>query len=867
MVTSFLTRLGALVRRRTADAELDEEMRYHLEREIERNVANGMPPADARAAAQRAFGNLTIATEQARDAWRWRRLEELRQDVRYALRTFRRAPGFVLTVAATIGLGLGLLTTVFTVFDAYVLRSLAVRDPHTLFEILWYAENGTGHSFTWTQYQALQANRDALHETFAYSNHFTRLRGSATLGQLVTGNYFEMLGVPPALGRTLLPSDAAPPTDGSVIVLSHRTWQSVFGGDSSIVGQRIRVSGVPLTVVGVAREGFGGLGSVPSDFWIPITAARALGAGPDPFSNSAAEALSVVGRLTPGSTSDEATPRVLAVLRATTADRPAPRRAHSVVFVPRGTAIAATRDVYQLFSPIAAAFVLVMLIACANVANLMLARGFSRQREMGIRLALGAGRGRLTRQLLTEAVLLAVPAAAIGFVLSRAALDVGIRVIFATVPPAYAEYLRVIPLAADVRTAVFMVGSAALAAIAFGLVPALQSTHPNIVQASRGDFDTAFRPSRLRNGLVVAQVTLSVLLLVSAGVLLGNARRTGERDPGVRTRDVLQIDVRDSSRGRILAALRRDARVLGVASAMSAPLDGGWWVISVANARGTTEGANANLVSPEYFGTVGLRLTRGRTFTREEAMARAPVVVVSEAAVARYWGDRDPIGEVILQPAADSTPFAAFRRATVIGVVANAIPGSIVRPLAWPTVYYPQTADARGSRVLVRVAGDADRLGPLLSRELGLVEMHSLAVSFALQVYPFRMAYWIASAIGAIALVLTLTGVYGVLAYVVTGRRREFGIRLALGAEGSALVALVFRESLRLAAIGLGIGLALAVGLAKILTGSVFISNAFEPAGYAGGALVVLVACAVAGYVPSRRAAQVDPVHALRADS
>ena len=871
-LSGILIRLKALVFRSRADADLDEELRYHLEREIERNVANGMTARDARTAALRAFGNVTVATEQARDASRWQWLEALRQDVQFTIRTCRRTPTFALTIIGTIGLGLGLLTTAFTVFNAYVLRPLAVRDPQRLYEVLPYTKDQSSRPFTWQRFQALRARRDLLDDAFAYTFHPTRIRGSVAIGELVSGGYFDMLGVPPALGRTLTEADATPPAGNDVVVLSHRFWRATFGGDSSIVGRQIQLRDVPLTVVGVAREGFGGLGSVPIDFWTPITAMRKLGAERDPFGDRPAETVNVIGKLRPGTTVEQTSAALGAWLRAVTADAARDDRVASALLIARGTSIPATGEVYQLFAPIGAGFLFVLLIACANVANMMLARGLARQREIGVRLALGAGRGRLVRQLLTEAALLAIPAGLLGFLVSRIAIDVGIRVVFATVPSAYTDYLRVIPFDADARLVVFMLGSAALAAIAFGLAPALQATRPNIVQASRGDFDTDLRPSRLRNALVVAQITFSVLLLVSAGVLLGNARQMRQLDPGVRTRDVLQLDIPDRRRDATIERLHADARVSALASAKWAPLDGGWWVISLRNKTGRAEATNANFVSPEYFGVVDLGLISGRTFTKDEAAARAPVVVVSEAAARRFWPDGSAIGQTLtLTPTGiDSALFGAFRSATVIGVVRNAIPGVIVRPKTWPAVYYPQRLDTRDARLLARTRGDADATRtPIVAGidSSAVDEAHSLASSFDLQIYPFRAAYWLATTIGIVAILLTITGVYGVLSYLVSQRRKEFGIRMALGAAGASVVGLVLRQSLRLTAIGVVSGLAIALVLSRVLAGSILLADAFDVVGYVTGVGGVVIACLVAAYVPSRKAASVSPVEALRADS
>ena len=852
-----MVRLKALVSRREFDAELDEELSYHLERDFERNVAAGMEPTLARQAARRAFGNTTVVTDQARDVSRWRWLEELLQDVDYTLRTFRRVPLFVLTVVGTIGLGLGLLSAAFTFFDAYVLRPLAVRDPYSLYEVGWSSANGRKHHFSTAQLEQLKQDHTLISEAFGYTIVQARLRGHPAIGQAVSANLFSMLGVPPALGRTLLPNDDERP---DVVVLSHRAWTSAFGTDSSVVGLRINLNGSAFTVVGVARDGFGGLTSSPFDFWIPITNR---------------EGLSVVVRLAPSVSQRRGTTQMLARMRAATADMPALERATAVTLIPRGTSIPINPETMAIFAPVVIAFALVLLIACANVANIMLARGMARQREIGIRLALGAGRRRLIRQLITEAMVLAVPAGVLGFAVSRASIWVSLHVMFSTVPNAYAGYLRVIPLDADARILAFVVLSAVAASLAFGLIPALQATRPNIVQAARGDFDTQFRPSRLRNALVVTQVTLSVLLLISAGVLLSGARRTAALDPGVRTKNVVQIALLPQFRERSLDRLRTEPSVRGMASSSSTVLDGRFGEFAINPSNAPAQRASYNLVSPEYFSVLGLPMLAGRSFTEDEARSAAGVALVSQSTADRFWPGKSPIGKTLTIPATDRNYqyLQSFHTAQVIGVTRDAVPGSLNESAALPMVYYPLPLDADVSQILVRVSGQSDQAVATLERSLAtvdsaaVVEIHSLDSALALQVYPFRAMYWVATALGVIALMLTLIGVYGVLSYIVAQRRREFGIRLALGAAGSTLVAMVMRESLRLSLTGVAIGVALAIVVSRLFASVLLNIHTFDRAGYAAGIGLVVVACVVAAYAPSRRAASVNPVETLRADS
>ena len=873
MFTPILVRLKALIFRRAVDAELEEELRSHIERETERNVANGMTPAAARDAARRAFGNVSVAREQARDAMRWPMLEELGQDVAYAVRTCRRAPTFVLTVVATIGLGLGLLTTAFTLFDAYVLRPTAVRDPSSLYDMAWRARNRDWHRFTWAQYRSLK-ERTIVGQPFAYTNFQAQFRGQPAIGQLVSGDYFRTLGVPAALGRTLQPEDSDAPGGNPVIVLAYDTWQTMFGADSSVVGRRVTLNGISLRVVGVARKGFGGLESVPFQFWAPITMIALLDPSRDIFAPKPAEALRIIGRIRPGESVEQAKYDLLAWLRTTTADRPPSQGAVEVVLASRATSIPLTPEAIAVLSPIAIAFLLVMLIACANVANVMLARGMARQREIGIRLAMGAGRGRLIRQLLTESVVLSVPSAVAGYLVSRAAINAGLYLMFVTTPVSYRAYLRPMPLTPDTRIVVFVMAAAVIAAVVFGLAPALQATRPSVVQATRGDFDSNLRPSKMRSGLVVAQITASVLLLVCAGLLLRAARNTRSLSPGIRVHNIVQVELLDRRRAQAIEELRRTPAIRYVASASSPPLDGIFPDLYAAPAGTPSTRIKFNVVSPEYFGALDIPMTRGRNFSANEALARASVVIVSDATAGALWPGRDPIGQqlVLAASALENGRLARYHSATVVGVVPDVRAGWIGLPADLPVVYYPQAADAAGSTIIVRTAVDAEqaRLGIervlAASDSVAVREIHTAESSLAVQIYPFEISYWIASLIGGVALLLTVTGVYGVLSYLVAQRTREFGIRMALGANPSTLIALELRQLMGLSAIGIVAGGLLAFGLSRLFGSLVYVIDTRDPLGYLVGIGIVFGSCLLAAYVPSRRAATVNPVEALRAD-
>ena len=866
-------RLRALTRRARVEGDLDEELRYHLEREVERNIASGMSPGDAALAARRAFGNVSHLKDEVRDSWGIAWLEQLRQDVRFALRSFRRSPAFVLTVVGTIAIALGLNTTAFTIFNAYVLRPIQVRDPYSLFQFRYYDERGRGHWNTWDEYQSLRKLRPGA-ETFAYHHVFARVDGLPMFGALTTGETFQVLGASLELGRALLPEDAAPPNGAAVMVLSYDAWRSRFGADSGILGRRVMIGGEPLTVVGVLSKRFQGINSVPPDFWAPVTLVDRLG-GPGLLGQNQSELLRVIVRLRPAESEAQAKAQLATWAALVTAASADSLKARSVELTSLASALPLNSpETIAMFGTVMLAFGLVLLIACANVANVMLARGIARQREIGIRLALGAERARLIRQLLTESMLLALPAAVIGFLISRWTIDIGVRAMFASVPGDFSPYLRVIPLAPDARVFAFILIVAVGAALLFGLIPAIQATRPNIVQASRGDFDTAFRPGRLRGTLLVSQITVCVLLLISTSILLRGAERARHSETGLKPDNVLHILLDERTRPAAVEKLEAHPLVRELAGSWSSPIDGSFQTLAVrVEGSSRSEQTAYNFVSERYFSILGISIARGRAFTVSEAQSGEQVAVVSEAFARQMWPGVDPLGQIIRisshVPAAGDLD--RVRSARIVGVARNAVSGWIGTGLQRPVIYYPKRFDAPGMRVLARVAGNEDQAQQRLDADIQgamaaspIEEIHTLNDFLAIQIYPFMAFSWVSSALGGIALLLTLAGVYGVLSYLVTQRTKEIGIRMALGASLPMVVGLVMRQSFLFALAGIAIGTVLSLGVSRVFQSVLVIVNTFDVVAYASGATVVLVAAMTASFAPARRAARVDPVRTLR---
>ena len=868
-------RVRALTLRKRAEKDLEDELGFHIEMETRKNLAAGMSPEGARRHARIQFGGSAQVEEECRDARRVRLIDTLWQDVRYAIRGFCRAPAFVLTVIATIALGLGLNTTLFTIFNAYVLRPVSAYDPYSLYAFTWTNVHNRGHGFSWPEYQEFRKDNPAFREVFAFRNLQARVDGKNSFGQLVTGNYFHMLGVDAALGRVLTPEDSSAPGREQVVVLSYQAWQNRFSADPNIVGKKVMIRGCPLEIVGVAREGFVGLGELPEDFWAPLTIDALLEEGPDLFGPEHPGRLSIIGRLQRGLSVEQAKAGLTIWSQRTSAGLAEPERAIGVSLQPRATNVPLSRQAVLLFTPIVSAFGLVLLIACANVANMMLARAMARQREIGIRLSLGAARSRLIRQLLTECVLLSLPAAALGFVVSQATIEWGVRLMFATIPSEFVDFLRIVPMTPDLRVFGFMLGAAIASAVLFGLAPALQATRPNVVQAARGDFTNEFRPGRLRNFLVIGQITVCLLLLICAGVLLRGARRMQNLEIGLKTRDVVEIEIKDQLRSQILAKVFSEPLARAVAATEYPPLDGAFpHIPAAADDSDDAVQAMYTRVSPEYFDMFEIPITRGRNFTLQEANGGAPVAIISQATAHKLWPNRDALGQSMrLMPDARTGHTARhYSTVRVVGIARDVVSGFIGNGLDSTCVYFPVNLQSPGSALLVRVHGDAETARRKLEAGLtaldpGAIEqIHKMQEFVAGQIYPFQVAYWLGSAVGGLALLLTLSGIYGVLSYAVSQRTKEIGIRIAMGATERGVTGLVLKQSMGLAAVGIPLGALLGLGVSRIFASALVMINTFDALAYSGAVLLVLVTCAAAAYFPSRRAARIDPISTLRYD-
>ena len=872
----LIARLLALCRRRQLDDELSDEMSAHLELSAADYVDRGMSLADARRAAGLRFGGTLQTAEACRDRHGFPLLESLWQDIRYAGRTLRRAPLFAVTVAATMGLGLGLLGSVFTILNAYLLKPIDLPNPHALYALGWDTETTRSHLFRLADYEALrpEARRFA---GLAAAQDVTVMQDSVfTHGLLVTGNYFELLGARPALGRLLRPDDAAARGGVAVVVLSHETWRSRYGSDPAIIGQRIPLGRERFEVVGVTEPYAYLPGQDGVSFWAPLTMAGAF-PGVDPWAEPDAASLVVVGRLRQDVTAASVRNwfEVWLHRRFPPPSDVAPMAVHLKSLATR---ITLDGKMLTLFVFIMSAFGLVLLVATANVTNLMLARALARQPEITVRLALGASRWRVVRQLIVESLVLAIPAAATGLALIIVTARVFPAAILATFPAGVAQVENVlVPLDPDWRVMSFLAAAAVLSAVFIALAPAGRLAGMRLAHASRSIVSSDARGSRLRSGLVVMQIGACALFLVGAVGLLDESSRLANPQPNLSYERVSLIDVDPKVRAAVAARLVSEAAVEHVAVTWKAPLMGGPLPTTRVMASTTNIAQNIGYtgVSAEYFRLFDIQIVHGRTFTPAEAAAGAAVALVSEATAAALWPGLNPLGqtlELAAVPEGRSDRRLPRGRVQVIGVTKDVINGNIFAGIDASCVYFP--TDVRplpGMSLLVRAR--SDDVETLRSAVTTVVK--EVAPEMPSQVLPMRtfagLALWIFRAFSVAASILGLVGLaysgtHAVVSFLVAQRRRELGVRMALGASAWQIVSGMLIETSRTASIGVAAGLAVAAGLIRLFSSSNAIVPAFGARPFLVGAAIVVVATAVAALAPLRAAAHIDPALVLRTE-
>ena len=890
IIGEWIRRLGYLLRRGAHEDELRREMEAH------------------RALMQepQAFGNTLRLRDEARDAWGWNWLDDFVRDTRLALRTLRRSPGFALTAIVTLAFGIGVNSAMFSLVNGLLRRPLYEHPGEVVGVSSRSTTPGkTRQGVSYPNYLALREGTTGIFaDLAAYSVTFVGLDAGEgprrTMASEVTGNYFQVFGVPLALGRPFTAEEERPGADVPVAIISHALWQQ-RGADPNTLGGSIQVNGAPFTVVGVAVEGFTGTSIPGPQVWLPLGAHdlfdRDATAAGRPDGAREAHALGVVGRLRAGTAVETVAPALATVARRLEQAFPAINAGYTFVMskpsrllfmAGEGSgAMTATLTLLLMAMP-----AIVLLVACLNLANLLLARGHLRRQEMAIRSSLGGGRGRLTRQMLTEGLLLALAGGAVGLLLSRWATDALVASVRSVLPVA----LSLPTLGLDWRVFVGTVGFSLAASLVFGAWPAWTlSGRATTIDLKRHAGEDARRPGgvRLGSALVVGQVALSLLLLASGGLFLKSAISTTTADPGFRLGGGVLVEVDpglagyDEARGRQshLALVDRLRTVPGVESVTigsSFPFSGMSDSRDVAPAgaagvRPDLDGAVFMAVGRDYARVLGLPMLAGRDFSEAELTPGSSerVAIIDEVLAQRLWPGEDALGRLI--QFLDAVGPDARQPMRVVGLVPS-VKHSLGNARPFAHVYVPlgqhyesamtlqlRIVDEGSERAMLtaiaRIARDVDERVPVLR-----VETWRDHLDASLDAWFYRAGARLFSVFGGIALLLAFVGVYGVKSYLVSRRTREFGIRIAIGAAPRAVLWQVLREGGRLTAVGIGIGLLLALGAGQVFQGFLYGVDAVEPIVLVTAPLILFVASLLASYIPALRATKVDPMLALRSD-
>jgi len=815
-------------------------------------------------------------------------------DLRYALRRLIRARGFTLAASLTIALGVGANTAIFSLVNALLLRPpVAVTEPERL--VGAFTSDYSGPPFGASSFADVADFNNQATDVFTGVMGFSP-RPSAVgsddnlervAAEIVTDNYFQVLGTTPVAGRGFGPEQRVQGGE-PVAVISYSLWQRRFGGDPAIVGKPLRMNAHEFTIIGVAPAGFSGsLRGLAVDVWVPASIGAYVGMGAEAFTSRGDRGAFVYARLEPGVTMEQAQARMSVVARQLTAAYPGnwtdvTKKGRRITLLPERE----TRIPPQVRGP-ALGFVallmgtvgLVLLVCCANVAGLLLARAAGRLKEVGIRISLGASRGRIIRQMLAESVLLAALGGVVGV---GAAVWAG-RALMAVGTPAQVPVPIAFNLQPDLRVLAFTLAITLITGVVFGLAPALRASRADVVSALKTDtpaMRVGGRRFSLQGALVVGQVSLSMLLLVGALLFLRTLSAAATIDPGFRVDNMLLLDIspRPGEEGRVdpmqtaLAVRDRVAAIPGVtnvswASDVPLGLGGGRRGLRVQGYRprdGEDMEFHYTMAGPRYFETMQVPLVRGRGFTDADRPGAPLVVVVNESFAKKFWGNADPIGKR-LSISGESGPWLE-----VVGVARDGKYVSIAESPT-PYVYYPQLQNPDAVTLHVRTGDDPKRLLTAVRREVATVaptwmieRPRTLAEHIGASLLPQRIAAGILASFGVVALLLAAVGLYGVVAFAVAQRTREIGIRVALGAQSSEVLRLMLRQGMTLAGIGLLVGLPLAIGAGKLVSGFLLGAGAADPLVFIVAAVTLGLVTLVASYVPARRASRVDPIVALR---
>ncbi len=866
-------------RRRLYD-DLSEEIREHLEEKTEELVASGMSRKEAAAAARREFGNVTLVQEDSRAVWQWPSIENFLMDIRYGLRMLRKNPGFTAVAVLTLALGIGANTAIFSIVNAVVLRPLPYKDSSRI--VTFHTKTAMFPAFTlplsWPAFQEIRAQANLLEEAAAYWETDRTLAGRdqpEVLGVTgVSSGFFEELGGREEQGRLLSEQDHQAGQD-RVAVISDTLWRARFAKDPAVIGRQLILDEEIYTVIGVAAKGF----DFPegSKVWLPLSLT------PEIERNQKFFRFQVLTKLRKGEKLETLQAELAAIGQRLTKENPGLGAAYRLSAEP--LLDSRVQDARQSYFVLLAAATFVLLIACANLTSLLLARGWGRNREMAVRAALGASPGRLQRQGLVESCLLALLGGAVGIAVAAAVVQV-----FRAITPS--DTPRLGEISANWTLLWFALGSSLVSGVVFGLAPARRAARmdPNdgLKEGSGGNVRGT---SRFGNALVVLEVALAFILLIGSTLMMQTLAHLLRQNPGFRTDHLLTFDLPQppqwkgkDSEGRtagqiarlkeMLAQVRRLPGVEVVASDHGI-LDGMAFEHSGLKLEGALpqylavdEGVIERYVSPGYFRMLGISLLRGREFEEQDERGGHKVIVVNEAMARRFWGTLDVVGKRIgVSWEGKGTP----EWSEIVGVVAN-VRDVAVQEEPSPEYFLAMFQWGMGSHYLmVRTQGSPDALAGAISRQIWasypdqpLTHVMTLTKTIAESVGDQRMHTVLLGVFAGVGLAMALLGVYGVVSYSVARRTQEIGVRMALGAGQAEVLRMVMRQGLTLVACGAAIGVAGALAAVRVIASELYGVKSSNPGTFSGGAALILIVGCLACWVPARRAMRVDPMVALR---
>jgi predicted permease len=853
-----------LFRRRRRDEELEEEIQSHLDMARRDRMERGETAEDAAASARREFGNVGLVKEVTRDVWRWGWLERLGQDVHYGARMLRKNLGFTLIAVITLALGIGANTTLFSVINGVLLRPLAFNEPDRIARLFQWDGR---QSVSTPNYLDLKNQTQLFEHLAAYGNRAGNLTGADEPERVshaaVSADFFKVLGVEPILGRTFLPEEDKP-GGPRVVVLGYGFWQQRYGADPDIMGKTLTLDDLSYTIIGVMpRESHYPNGA---NFWRPLGIDYAATGRGNQF-------LNVMGRLKPGVTWEQARAEMDTIAERLARDYPADNRGLSVPMVPLTDLVVGPIRPALLVLLGAVGFVL--LIACANVANLLLARAAAREKEVAIRAALGAGRWRLMRQMFTESLMLALAGGALAFLLAIGATK-ALVALSAGIP-------RVEEIAIDWRVLGFTFAISLLTSLIFGILPALQISKPKLNESLKegGHGSSGVSQPGLRSLLVISEVALSLVLLVGAGLMIKSFRHLRAVDPGFDQERVLSMRLSLPAAGYQQPAqtaafyqhlIRSLASLPGVVSAGAIDIRP-FSSSNVRQAYGIKGRPDGNFIAPDfyiatpdYFRAMGIPLLKGRIFTEQETVGSVQLTVISERLARHFFPNEDPIGQRITTPSGGFT----LQIIGVVGDVKHTGLDDEPRPSMYVNYVYKSMC------IVVRATGDAAALTDAvrgrireLEKNAPIYDINTMKQVVSNSVARERFATLLFAVFAAVALLLALVGVYGVMSYMVEQARHEIGIRMALGARISDIYRLVIRQGMILAIAGIIIGVVAALALAKLIKSFSDMLHDVSPTDsttFVLIALLLLSAALVSCLIPARRATKVDPLVALRCE-